>query len=200
VRRAEAKAANRRALLDAAAALIGRDGTGVRLEVIADAAGLTTGAIYSIFGSKNDLLVAVLTDQIARVDLAIEGYGPALSLAAVIDTYVRTWIRTYRDYPKTQAAFELHLVLSAMDDEEVRQQLSAALGAEIGQLARLLADRVIDPTRPSGRTTPRQAMAIATAMKAVLTGFGLREPFTATVPDFAELARQSCLALTGLAR
>jgi AcrR family transcriptional regulator len=200
VRRAEAKAANRRALLDAAAALIGRDGTGVRLEVIADAAGLTTGAIYSIFGSKNDLLVAVLADQIARVDLAIEGYGPALSLAAVIDTYVRTWIGTYRDYPKTQAAFELHLVLSAMDDEEVRQQLSAALGAEIGQLARLLEDRVVDPTRPSGRTTPRQAMAIATAMKAVLTGFGLREPFTDTVPDLAELARQSCLGLTGLAR
>ena len=42
-------------------------------------------------------------------------------------------------------------------------------------------------------------MAIATAMKAVLTGFGLREPFTVAVPDLAELARQSCLALTGLA-
>ena len=199
MRRTEAKAANRRALLDAATALIGRDGTGVRLEAIADAAGLTTGAIYSIFGSKNDLLVAVLADQIARVDLAIEGYGPALSLPAVIDTYVRTWIGTYRDYPKTQVAFELHLVLSAMDDEEVRHQLSGLLGAEIAQLARLLEDRVIDPARPSGRTTPQQAMAIATAMKAVLTGFGLREPFTTTVPDLAELARQSCLALTGLA-
>jgi AcrR family transcriptional regulator len=199
VRRSEAKAAHRRALLDAATALIGRDGTAVRLEAIADAAGLTTGAIYSIFGSKNDLLVAVLADQIARVDLAIEGYGPALSLPAVIDTYVRTWIGTYRDYPKTQVAFELHLVLSAMDDEEVRHQLSGLLGAEIAQLARLLEDRVIDPARPSGWTTPQQAMAIATAMKAVLTGFGLREPFTTTVPDLAELARQSCLALTGLA-
>lgn len=199
MRRAEAKAANRRALLDAATALIGRDGTGVRLEAIADAAGLTTGAVYSIFGSKNELLVAVLADQIARVDLAIEGYAPALSLAGVIDKYVRTWIGTYRDYPKAQAAFELHLVLSAMDDEDVRHQLSAALDAEIGQLARLLENRVIDPTRPLGRTTARQAMAIATAMKAVLTGFGLREPFTAAVPDLAELARQSCLALTGLA-
>ena len=185
--------------LDAATALIGRDGTGVRLEAIADAAGLTTGAVYSIFGSKNELLVAVLADQIARVDLAIEGYAPALSLAGVIDKYVRTWIGTYRDYPKAQAAFELHLVLSAMDDEDVRHQLSAALDADISQLARLLENRVIDPTRPLGRTTERQAMAIATAMKAVLTGFGLREPFTAAVPDLAELARQSCLALTGLA-
>lgn len=199
MRRAEAKEANRRALLDAATALIGRDGTGVRLEAIADAAGLTTGAVYSIFGSKNELLVAVLADQIARVDLAIEGYAPALPLAGVIDKYVRTWIGTYRDYPKAQAAFELHLVLSAMDNEDVRHQLSAALDADISQLARLLENRVIDPTRPLGRTTPQQAMAIATAMKAVLTGFGLREPFTAAVPDLAELARQSCLALTGLA-
>lgn len=200
MRRAEAKAANRRALLDAAAALIGRDGAGVRLEAIADAAGLTTGAIYSIFGSKNDLLVAVLADQITRVDLAMEGYGPALSLAAVIDRYVQTWIATYRDYPKTQVAFELHLVLSAMDDEEIRHQVSTVLDAEIGQLARLLEDRIIDPARPSDRTTAQQATAIATALKAVLTGFGLREPFTASAPSLASLARQSCLALTELAR
>lgn len=30
--------------------------TWVRLDAIADAAGLTTGAIYSIFGSKSELL------------------------------------------------------------------------------------------------------------------------------------------------
>jgi hypothetical protein len=40
-------------------------------------------------------------------------------------------------------------------------------------------------------------MAIAKAMKAILTGFGLREPFMA---DMSDLARQSCLALTTLVR
>ena len=200
MRRAEAKAANRRALLDAATALIARDGAGVRLDAIADSAGLTTGAIYSIFGSKNDLLVAVLADEISRVDTAIDGYDPALPLDAVIDRYVQTWIATYSGYSKTQAAFELHLLLSAMEGDDLRLRLTEMLDAEIGQLARLFENRIIDPARPSARTTPQQATAIAKAIKAVLTGFGLREPFMADVSGLADLARQSCLALTALAR
>ena len=200
MRRAEAKAANRRALLDAATALIARDGAGVRLDAIADAAGLTTGAIYSIFGSKNDLLVAVLADEISRVDIAIDGYDPALPLDAVIDRYVQTWIATHSGYSKTQAAFELHLLLSAMESDDLRLRLTEMLDAEIGQLARLFENRIIDPARPSARTTPQQATAIAKAIKAVLTGFGLREPFMADVSGLADLARQSCLALTALAR
>jgi AcrR family transcriptional regulator len=197
VRRAQAREANRRALLDAASALIGREGAAVRLEAIADAAGLTTGAIYSIFGSKNDLMVAVLADEISRVDLAVHpGYDPALPLDAVIDRYVQTWIATYSGYSKAQTAFELHVLLSALENEDLRSRLAGMLDAEIGQLAGLLENRVIDPARPSDRTTPEQGMAIAKAMKAVLTGFGLREPFMAGIPD---LARQSCLALTALA-
>jgi len=200
VRRAEAKAANRRALLDAAIALIARDGAGARLDAIADAAGLTTGAIYSIFGSKNDLLVAVLADEISRVDTAIDGYDPALPLDAVIDRYVQTWIATYSGYSKTQAAFELHLLLSAVESDDLRLRLTEMLDAEIGQLARLFENRIIDPARPSARTSPQQATAIAKAVKAVLSGFGLREPFMADVSGLADLARQSCLALTALAR
>lgn len=197
MRRADAKAANRRALLDAATALIARDGAEVRLEAIADAAGLTTGAIYSIFGSKSELLVAVLADEISRVDLAIEGYDPALPLGAVIDRYTQAWIATYSGYSKTQAAFELHLLLSAMHHEELRLRLTQMLETEIRELARLLENRIIDPARPAHRTTSQEGMAIANAMKAVLTGFGIREPFTAGTSD---LARQSCLALTALAR
>jgi AcrR family transcriptional regulator len=199
VRRAEAKEANRRALLDAAAALIAGEGAGVRLEAIADAAGLTTGAIYSIFGSKSDLLVAVVADEMSRMDLAIQDYDPALPLSAVIDRYVRTWIATYSDYPKAHVAFELHLLLSAIENSGLRLRLTKLLEAEIGQLARLLENRVIDPARPSVRTTRQDGMALATAIRAILTGFGLREPFMADTSDLADLARQSCLALTALA-
>jgi AcrR family transcriptional regulator len=197
VRRADAKAANRRALLDAATALIVREGAEVRLEVIADAAGLTTGAIYSIFGSKSELLVAVLAEEISRVDLAIEQYDQALPLGAVIDRYAQAWVAIYSGYSKTQAAFELHLLLSAMHHEELRLRLAQLLETEIRQLARLLENRIIDPARPAYRTTSEEGMAIASAMKAVLTGFGIREPFMA---DASDLARQTCLALTALAR
>jgi AcrR family transcriptional regulator len=199
VRRAEAKQANRRALLEAATALIARDGAGVRLETIAEEAGLTTGAIYSIFGSKNDLLVAVLADELSRMDLAPQSYDPALPLAAVVDRYVQTWIATYSDYSRTQVAFELHLLLSAVENETLRLRLTELLDAETGQLARLLKNRIIDPARPAARTTPQQAMAIATALKAILTGFGLREPFMNDTSALPDLARQSCLALTTLA-
>ena len=200
MRRAEAKEANRRALLDAATALIAREGAGVRLEAIADAAGLTTGAIYSIFGSKSDLLVAVLTDELSQMDLAIQGYGPDLPLNAVIDRYARTWIATYSDYPKTQVAFELHLLLSAIENSDLRLRLTKLLDAEIGQLARLLENRIIDPARPSARTTYEDGIAIATAIKAILTGFGLREPLMADTSDLADLATRSCLALSALVR
>ena len=143
-------------------------------------------------------MVAVLADKISRVDLAIHsGYDPALPLGAVIERYVQTWIAAYSGYSKAQTAFELHLLLSALENEELRRRLAETLDAEIGQLARLLENRVIDPARPSDRTTPQQGMAIATAMKAILTGFGLREPFMA---DPSDLARQSCLALTALVR
>ena len=108
---------------------------------------------------------------------------------------MQTSIGAYHDYPRTQVAFEIHLVLSAIDDEDIQHQLPTALDAEISQLAQLLENRVVDRARPAARTTPRQAMAIATAMKAVLTGFGLRQPFTATVPDLAELTRRAAGSL-----
>lgn len=200
MRRADAKAANRRALLDAATGLIAREGAEVRLEAIADAAGLTTGAIYSIFGSKSELLVAVLADEISRVDLGIQGYDPALPLGTVIDRYAQTWIATYSGYTKTQAAFELHLLLSAVHDEELRLRLTHMLETEVRQLAGLLENRIIDPARPAHRTTPQEGMAIAKAIKAVFTGFAMREPFTADASGLADLAKQSCLALTALVR
>ena len=200
MRRADAKEANRRALLDAAAALIAREGARVRLEVIADAAGLTTGAVYSIFGSKSDLLVAVLARELSRLDLTVDRYDPALSLREVIGRYVQAWIDTYSGYSKTQVAFELQLALSATENEGLRLRLAQTLDTELRQLARLLENRIIDPARPSGRTSAGDGMALATAIKAVLTGFGIREPFMADASGLAELARQSCLALTALAR
>ncbi len=200
MRRTDAKEANRRALLDAATVLIAREGGRVRLEDIAGAAGLTTGAVYSIFGSKSDLLVAVLDRELSRLDLTIDRYDPALCLREVIGRYVQAWIETYSGYSKTQVAFELQLVLSATEDEGLRRRLAQVLGTELRQLAGLLENRIIDPARPSGRTSAEDGMAIARAMKAVLTGFGIREPFTADASSLPELARQSCLALTALAR
>jgi AcrR family transcriptional regulator len=196
--RAEAREANRRALLDAARRLLSRDGADVSVEAIAAAADLTTGAIYSIFGSKSDLLVALLADGISRVDVLLEPvYDPALPLTEVIDRYVRAWFTTYGGDSKAQTAFELRVLLAAVEDDRLLRKLAEMLNDEIGRLARVLDNRVIDPARPAVRTTAAQGLAIAKAMKSILTGFGLRQWVMA---DAFELARQSCLALTALAR
>lgn len=73
--REEKKAVTRRRLLDAASALVARQGAlGTSLEEIAERAGLTKGAIYSNFDSKEDLLFA----------LADEADLPVVDLHAVL--------------------------------------------------------------------------------------------------------------------
>lgn len=61
--REEKKAANRKKLLDAAATLVASKGAvATTLDAIAEKAGLTKGAVYSNFGSKEDLI-----EELARV-------------------------------------------------------------------------------------------------------------------------------------
>jgi AcrR family transcriptional regulator len=85
--RAEAVQANRQALLAAARRQIVADGPSVSVEAIAAAADLTTGAIYSIFGSKRDLLIEVLIDDIAQSD-AILAERLAHKLVTALDNEV----------------------------------------------------------------------------------------------------------------
>jgi AcrR family transcriptional regulator len=65
--RAEAKARTRDLVLDAAEAAFAAEGFGgASLDRIADAAGLTRGAIYSSFRDKADLFAAVLDRRLER--------------------------------------------------------------------------------------------------------------------------------------
>ncbi|WP_369221837.1 TetR/AcrR family transcriptional regulator [Streptomyces sp. R39] len=196
--RTEARQANRRALLDAARELLSRDNTDISVDTIAAAAGLTTGAIYSIFGSKSGLLMAVLIDDIARVDVLLDPLrdDPSLPLPEVIDRYVSAWFTTNGDDSKTKNAFELRVLLAAVEDDRLLKQLTDAMNEEIERLALVLQNRVIDPARPSDRTTAAHASVIASAIKALLTGFALRRVATG---DPLDLARRTCLALTALA-
>jgi AcrR family transcriptional regulator len=68
VKRADRKARTRQALVDAAVVEFGRDGyRGARVERIAEAAGVTTGALYAHFRSKEDLYLAVYEATTARI-------------------------------------------------------------------------------------------------------------------------------------
>jgi AcrR family transcriptional regulator len=75
--RDEKKAQTRAKLLEAAAAVFARKGfNGASLDDVAEEAGLTKGAVYSNFDSKDDLIEALLEE---RLD------APQLGIATVVD-------------------------------------------------------------------------------------------------------------------
>jgi len=196
--REAAKDVNRQALIRAARTLVAQVGPSVRVEVIAEAAGLTTGAVYSIFGSKPDLMIAVLVDDIGRIDAALGALtDPALTLRGAIERYVDAWFASYSDDSVAQEQFELHVFTLVATDSRLRAKLADALEAEVDKLASVLGDRVIDGLRPRRRTTPGEAREIAAALKATITGFAVRHAIT---PQPAELVRASCLAVAALVR
>ena len=61
-------------LLDAAAAVFARKGfNGASLDDVADEAGLTKGAVYSNFASKDDLISALLEERLDQAQYTIPG-------------------------------------------------------------------------------------------------------------------------------
>lgn len=100
-----------RQLLDAAARLMEREGSeAVSMQALAAEAGVSVGLIYRYFGSKDDILLTVITQVLdafaTEVPAAIEAAGddPVRRLAAafaaycrVIDEYRHAAVLTYRE-------------------------------------------------------------------------------------------------------
>jgi AcrR family transcriptional regulator len=135
--RAEKGEQVRRALLDAAREVFVRDGFhGTSLDAVAEAAGLTKGAVYSRFDSKADLFLALLeeriTERIGQVE-SVLGTGS-------LEGDVAAMTRQYLDIMRGQMAWTL-LVLefrvhAARNPElnrryaELHDQFRAALVAD----------------------------------------------------------------------
>src|SRR5688500_7288261 len=122
VTRAESKERNRRALLEAARRIVARDGHRARLDEIAEQAGLTTGAVYSLFGSKNGLLIALVTDYLGPHYEGIEQAVPAgLDLLEAVDAFARYYQRTCKDPDALRhLAFEISLQDMALRDPDLQ--------------------------------------------------------------------------------
>ena len=70
----ERRAATRRRLLDAAIAVVAERGFhAASVDAIADEAGYSVGAIYSNFGSKDDLFLAVFDEHLAWFESVVDG-------------------------------------------------------------------------------------------------------------------------------
>ncbi|MFF2957954.1 TetR/AcrR family transcriptional regulator [Streptomyces sp. NPDC057963] len=166
--RAETKERNRRALLDAAFHVVSRDGHRARLEEIAERAGLTTGAVYSLFGSKNGLVVALVADYLRPHYDEIEQVVPAgLDLLEAVDAFARYYRRSCDD-PDARSRLSLQITMlgMALHDPDLGARLAASVRSQENHLIALFAGR---PHNGDVVTSP-QAHRLATALRALFVG------------------------------
>ncbi|MCO1579684.1 TetR/AcrR family transcriptional regulator [Crossiella sp. SN42] len=146
---------------------------GASLGVIAGRAGLTTGAIYSIFGSKRDLLIAVIEDIHRRVIADLQQLSdPRLSLEQVIAVYVAGRLRAADAKDAAPLlAFETELAGLAQSDPVVSTRLREISVRSDRQFAESLTGRrdergmVVDEHR---------AAQLALGVRALVLGFEQR--------------------------
>jgi AcrR family transcriptional regulator len=134
VSRRDRAAANRAALLAAARKVFLAAGYhGATVDAIAGEAGFTIGAVYSRFGGKAELFLALLEqrieERIGQIRSVVDGSGPAADLVAV----ARQWagvLRTDLDWTLLVIEFRVHAA---------RDPVLAARFAELhGRLLRAL--------------------------------------------------------------
>lgn len=168
--RAEAKERNRRALLDAAYEVVSRDGYRARLDEIAERAGLTTGAVYSLFGSKNGLVVALVADHLRPYYEEIEQTVPGgADLLGAVDAFARHYRRSC-DAPGARSVLSLQITLldMAVHDPDLGDRLATSVRSQEQQLIAHFTGR----SHGGDVVTAHQAQRLTTALRALFVGLG----------------------------
>ena len=142
VSRRDRAAANRAALLAAARKVFLAAGYhGASVDAVAGEAGFTIGAVYSQFGGKAELFLALLEqridERIEQIRSVMDGSGPAAELGAV----ARQWagvLRTDLDWTLLVIEFRVH----AARDPALAARFAALhgrlLAAVVGSMSRSL--------------------------------------------------------------
>jgi AcrR family transcriptional regulator len=185
--RSERKAATRARLLDAAARVYARQGfAGATLDEVAAEAGFTKGAVYAHFGSKENLLMALLQEHLAgQIAEQLELFERERSDGAR-PTWERplagsdSWMRRLDEDPD---AFRLFVELwsYAQRDEQLRARLAVGLQALRATFVRFGEDSAAD----AGVRTPDGAHEqFASALVGLILGLGmLKLADPAAVPE-----------------
>lgn len=190
-RRAESKRRNREALLAAARDLFLAHGYHeVGIQAIATTAGLTIGAIYSLFGSKQDLLLAVLADlsDAVATELRALAERPELDAQQVVTRHARTYHRSVSTVDGWRVLrLEVDALTVLLGGEDPEQALAKNATGSQRVLAELLTGREL----AGARLTPARAERAAAAVTAVLRGLAMQQavrPGAASADRWAKLA------------
>jgi AcrR family transcriptional regulator len=169
--REEKKARTRAQLIDAAATVFARRGfVAASLDEVAEEAGLTKGAVYSNFGSKEELFQAVIEDRINE---------PMKHAADVIDTSTGTTeeqamagARVFVDV--VQQEREVFLLSLEMNIHVARHpELAPAFAARRREQLAEVADIIREHMQNSGDRLPLPADQMAIAVEALSQGIAL---------------------------
>lgn len=178
--RAEKKAETRERLLKAAETIARDQGFArLTLEAVATAAGLTKGAIYSNFESKEDLMLEVLTRLTPGMNLTPE-FEDAADLQSLVDR-VGSVLGGFARTRAKQIALMSEFEALAMRDPGLRRAVRASIARERAAdddgAAAWLAERGIDPPVPAEQFfLVLNALAIGLTTRRVIYG-------DAAVPD-----------------
>ena len=160
----------RQKLLDAAAAVFARKGfNGASLDDVADEAGLTKGAVYSNFASKDELIEALLDERltqrledIGRLIDQLAGPGQEAEISGAL---FMSALDEYREYYLLDLEYALHLARNPeVDRHTEKHEHSEELMAEIMQ-------RRADA---EGRTLPMPAKDLTKGLFALGSGIAMQ--------------------------
>jgi AcrR family transcriptional regulator len=191
-RRAAAAERNRLALLAACEQLLATRGyDDVSLAEIAGRAGLTAGAVYSLFGSKARLILAVLDRLHAPVPAAIHVEGP-LSVVGWVAQYAREHAET----PRAGLLLAMQAYAAALAEPEAAAELRAAFSAYRDTVAVAIAQIL----EASGEKLTVPTAQLAADLLALLAGLTQQELVLGRTPDHARYVRlATALAVGALA-
>lgn len=165
--RKETTARNRELLLDAAARAISKAGiAGASLEQIAADAGLTKGAVYSQFDSKEDLLLALLDRRFELGHGSLQEFFAADAPVGDVIAGLDRWHRGVEGEGRLWATLELELGLAAARQPRLRRKLRDRQEAS----RKLLADMVEKIASEHGLSLPLPAQDFAVVLQALSDG------------------------------
>jgi AcrR family transcriptional regulator len=145
------------------------------VEAIAAEAGFTTGAIYSNFGGKADLFLAVL-DQVTSAELTVvrRALASATTDEQRLDVFTKE-VAANGERFRARVAATLEFLAVVRHDAELQSRVLAAQ-----QLAdETLGEMVSALCRSLGLEEPRSAQELAIDVNALLNGLAIRSLFDA---------------------
>jgi AcrR family transcriptional regulator len=191
--RAERAATNEQRLLDAALEVFTRHGFhGGTLEQVAAAAGLTTGAVYSRYAGKAELVLRLLERTIEHRIEALRTLR-ARGVPDATSSWEESWWRGVRERPEWMLLVVEFRAYAARDPE-----LNARYTAVRDRQVRALADALVEDAARMGLRLTEPAedlarMALALSAGMVLEQWSLGEAFDDSLPVRAAAALAATL-------